>query len=95
MSHVIGVICTLLLRKYPSIDAVYEYTVSWSHAQKMQHFEERRFEDDGKLSELAVFQVILHPSAKSTYLPGASSTYWLSTRSSSRIVQPTVNNLLC
>ena len=29
MSDVIDVICTLLLRKYPSIDAVYEYSVPW------------------------------------------------------------------
>jgi len=58
--------------------------------KKCNTFEERRFEDDGKLNELAVFQVILHLSAKSTYLPGVSSTYWLSTRSSSRVAQPTV-----
>ena len=30
MNDVIDVICTLLLRKYLSIDAVYEYTVPWS-----------------------------------------------------------------
>ena len=29
MNDVIDVICTLLLCKYPSIDAVYEYSVPW------------------------------------------------------------------
>ena len=32
MNDVSDVICTLLLCKYPSIDAVYEYTVSWTRS---------------------------------------------------------------
>ena len=30
MNDVTDVICTLLLCKYPSIDAVYEYSVPWT-----------------------------------------------------------------
>ena len=34
MNDVIDVICTLLLRKYPSIDAVYQATLLWAKQKK-------------------------------------------------------------